>query len=119
MDTVTLQFCAFPGVTDRLIRWFSAGRVAHVDVVWPCGGLFGAQRDAGMGGSPSGVQLRPEGYSGMKNRIRVSLPATAQQERMFYAFLRSQFGKPYDTKAILERRSRSAPDLRRLPNRGS
>jgi hypothetical protein len=100
---ITLQFCSFDCWQNRLIRWFSAGRVGHVDVVMPDGSLLGAQHDAGMGGRPAGVWVRSAIYGdqwGMRNRIRVSLPATREQERMFYAFLRRQIGKPYDSKAI-------------------
>lgn len=98
---VTLQFCAFKGPIPTAIEWFTQGTVGHVDIVMPDGGLLGAQQMAGLGGKPAGVQIRPQGYGGMLNPVRYSLPATPFQEDDFYGFARAQVGKPYDVEAIV------------------
>ena len=104
METVTLQFCSFDSLAGELIDWFTQGSVGHVDAVMSDGSLLGAQHEAGLGGMPAGVQIRPANYggnSGMRHRMRASLMVTDDEAEAFYSFLRQQVGKPYDTTAIL------------------
>lgn len=103
MERITLQFCSFDSTMGALIEWFTQGLVGHVDVVMPDGQLLGAQHEAGLGGKPSGVQIRPGNYgdtSGMRHRLRATFAVTDDQAAAFYAFLQEQVGKPYDVTAI-------------------
>ena len=95
-----LQFCAFPSLAGRLIALFTEGSVGHVDAVLPGGSLLGAQNEAGLGGQPSGVQVRPMGYGGMHNIRRITLSVSPATDDAFLAFLMKQLGKPYDMTAI-------------------
>ena len=98
MNTVTLQFCSFGSLMGRVIEWFTQGDVGHVDVVLPDGTLLGAQDEAGLGGKPSGVQIRPPNYGGMTHIVRVEIPCNDAAAGL--AFARAQIGKPYDVTAI-------------------
>jgi uncharacterized protein YycO len=100
---ILLQFCAFDSLVSRFIAYGTEGTVAHVDAVDDAGNLWGAQNETGLGGKPSGVQIRPEDYGdscGMTNRIRVLVSATPAQEAAFWGFMRNQLGKPYDLTGI-------------------
>ncbi|MDR3438932.1 hypothetical protein [Telmatospirillum sp.] len=115
--SIELQFCGFNSLWGRLIPWFTQGNfrlngrnyaISHVDAVLPpwhpkAGDLLGAHHQAGLGGRPAGVQIRPATYGatcGMKDRVRVSVPATPAQSFAFYHFILSQVDKPYDTSAV-------------------
>jgi len=104
---INLQFCGFDSILARGISRFtdpSGTGIGHVDAVMPDGSLLGAQHEDGLGGMPSGVQIRPADYGdscGMTNRRRVALPAGDDMTAAFYAFLRGQIGKPYNTAAIV------------------
>lgn len=101
-DVITLQFCSFPSFIGQAIDWFTAGDVGHVDVVLPDGGLMGAQREDGLGGQPTGVQIRPPNYGGMQHVRRVSMPeGDGAKLGLANNFLQAQLGKPYDTLAIV------------------
>ena len=100
---VALQFCGFTSAIANAIEWFSQGHEGHVDAVLHDGSLLGAQHEAGLGGKPAGVQIRPADYGdhcGMTDRVRVTLPATPEQEAAWDDFLMEQVGKPYDITAI-------------------
>lgn len=106
--TITLQFCAFTSLIGGLIDWGTHGDVGHVDIVLPdshprAGDLLGAQNEDGLGGMPSGVQIRPADYGdscGMINRKRVILPTTEECAAAAYDWALSMVGAPYDTDAI-------------------
>ena len=108
MKNITLQFCSFRSFWGGLIPWFTQGAVGHVDVVLPpnhprAGDLLGAQHEAGLGGAPAGVQIRPADYGRscrMYNRYRVTLAVPDEDADRAYKFLYAQIGKPYDTLAI-------------------
>ena len=100
MPQVVLQFCAFPTWTDDLIKHFTQGPVGHVDVVTKSGELLGAQFRSGLGGQPSGVYIRPQGYGEMKNRIQVSVEVSELGATRMWNFALAQVGKPYDVEAI-------------------
>jgi hypothetical protein len=104
MPTVRLGFCAFPSFWGRLIDWGTQGEVGHAFAVLPSGEILDSQHDAGLGGKPSGVQIRPAGYlakAKAKNILYVDFPCSKIQRDAFYAFLHAQVGKPYDTQGII------------------
>lgn len=96
---VRLRFVQGLGFRSRVIGWFSAGFLSHVDAVLPDGTLLGARSDI-IKGVPTGVQIRPPGYENVALEMVMEIPATAFQEVAFYRFLRAQLGKPYDRTAI-------------------
>jgi uncharacterized protein YycO len=97
---ITLQFVRGTDLGARLIRWFGGGpSYSHVDIVMPDGELLGARSDT-VGDIPPGVRIRPAAYIQSEIFLRVSIPANADQERYFYAFLNEQIGKPYDKVSI-------------------
>ena len=103
--SLTLQFCGFDSLVARTIERFTdpLGKIGHVDIVMPDGALLGAQNEAGLGGKPSGVQIRPATYvvaAGGNNIVRVIVPVTADMQQKFYDFALDQVGKPYDLTAI-------------------
>jgi hypothetical protein len=100
MPELHLQFVAENAPSSRLIGWFSAGHLSHVDAVLPDGRLFGARSDR-AGGQPPGVWARPPGYLRFSRRVVASLPAREEAAGCWRQFLGAQLGKPYDWRAIL------------------
>jgi len=103
MAEIKLQFCAFDSTVAKIIEWGTQGDVGHVDIVLPDGSLLGAQHEAGLGGKPSGVQIRPANYGdscGMLNRQRVRMATTERCAAAALAWALSMVGSPYDTRAI-------------------
>ena len=98
--TITLQFCRFESLAGRAITYVTGAPVGHVDIALPDGRLLGAQFDSGLGGMPSGVQIRPPDYGGMTGKIIVTVPTTTQQESLFLTYATAQIGKPYDIDAL-------------------
>jgi uncharacterized protein YycO len=90
---IELQFVDTTGLTSWAIRWFSAGRVSHVDAVMQDGKLLGAR-------SAGGVQIRAKNYEKFVRKIKVELPSNADHEQRWNTFLRAQIGKKYDKTAI-------------------
>lgn len=90
---ITLQFIDDPDPASLAIKLFERGWAAHVDAVMPDGTLLGARFSGG-------VAIRPPNYITATKVERVSLNTTQQEEDDFYAFLKTQLGKPYDVKAI-------------------
>jgi hypothetical protein len=97
--SVKLRFVRGLDFSSRVISWFSAGHLSHVDAVMPDGMLLGARSDV-IQGIPTGVQVRPSRYEPVALEVVMDIPATAFQEAAFYGFLREQLGKPYDRSAI-------------------
>lgn len=103
MGNIVLQFCAFDSAVAKVIQWGTQGSVGHVDIVLPSGELLGAQHEAGLGGKPAGVAVRPADYgktSGMVNPVRVSLPCDDSVTKAAYEWALGKVGAPYDTRAI-------------------
>ena len=96
---ITLQFVQGTNVFDKAIIAYSHGWPTHIDAVMPDGRLFGSQSHA-IDGIPEGVQIRPPNYEAFAKVLRVTLPASPQQEAAFWDFLNKQLGKPYDHEAI-------------------
>lgn len=93
---ITLRFVSHPGIFNWACSIAQYGwPYTHVETVMPDGTLLGAMSD--------GVKARPSGYDAGKylDEMYVHVSATPQQEAAYYAFLRSQIGKPYDTWAII------------------
>lgn len=113
-NQIGLQFCSFDSTIAGLIQWFTQGSagqafsVGHVDVILPyghpqAGDLLGAQNLDGLGGMPSGVQIRPWNYgasSGMLTPARVLLPTTPEVASAAYEWALSMVGCEYDLRAI-------------------
>jgi uncharacterized protein YycO len=97
--SIVLQFVATSTLTADVIRWYSHGSYSHVDAVMPDGSLLGSQGSV-FAGIPAGVQVRPANYTAFSKRTVVIVPAPYSVEQAFYAFLKAQVGKPYDTTAI-------------------
>lgn len=102
---IRLRFVQGHGWASRLIAWFSADHLSHVDAIMPDGTLLGARSDD-IGGVPPwrGVRRRhyvPEPYEPVRLFKIYQIPSTNRQEAAFYGFLASQEGRPYDKLAIL------------------
>lgn len=93
---ITLRFVSHPGLFNWACTIAQYGFWGtHVEAVMPDGTYLGAISD--------GVKARDPGYDKgtFKQEVFVDVRATADQEEIFYAFVESQIGKPYDLWAIL------------------
>jgi hypothetical protein len=102
MGQIVMQFVGnHTSLGSKVIEWFSHSDYSHVDSVLPDGRLLGARSDKIMGIAP-GVQIRPSIYVELEHDLitRVNIPCTDQQEKLYYEFVKSQIGKPYDKTAI-------------------
>ena len=98
---IYLQFVAGTDIGAHLIEWFGHSvPYSHVDTVLPDGRLLGARSDE-VGGAPAGVQIRDPGYVGSNLVLRIDVASSDEQAKIYYDFVRSQIGKPYDGEAIL------------------
>ena len=99
---ITLQFCAFDSLAGRIVQFGTQGTCGHASLVLPNGDLLDAQNESGLGGQPSGVQVRPASYiaeNGGYNVVRVSLPTTDECASAAYAWALSMVGAEYDLHA--------------------
>lgn len=93
---ITLRFVSHPGIFNWACSIAQYGFwCTHVECVMPDGTLLGAMGD--------GVKARLAGYDagGFIRDMYVPVNIAPEHESAFYAFLRSQIGKPYDTWAII------------------
>lgn len=93
---ITLRFVSHPGIFDWAAKIAQYGFwCTHCEAVMPDGALLGAISD--------GVKARPPGYDAghFSQEMFLDVHATPDQENIFYAFLESQIGKPYDTWAVI------------------
>lgn len=93
---ITLRFVSHPGLFNWACTIAQYGFWGtHVEAVMPDGRYLGAISD--------GVKARDPGYDkgSVKKEVFIEVRATAEQEDIFYAFVESQIGKPYDLWAIL------------------
>ena len=95
MTSVTLRFVGQASLGSRVIGWFSAGHLSHVDAVLPDGTLFGAY-EARAGGYPTGCVARSPDYISPLRAALVEVPCTGEQLARFLAYLMAQSGKGYD-----------------------
>lgn len=96
---INLQFSVCNDIGSWAIRQYDHGPWSHVDAVMPEGGLLGARNDE-VGGKPAGVQIRPAAYAQFSGTKIIGIPCSDAVQGLFYNFLRSQIGKPYDQTAI-------------------
>ena len=102
MNTIDLQFCSFRSLAGAIVQWGTHGSVCHASLVLPSGDLLDAQNQAGLGGAPAGLQVRPASYtreSGGYNICRVSLPTTPEIANAAYKWAMSLVGENYDVLA--------------------
>lgn len=91
---ITLRFVTCADAVSAGIRAFEYGFWAsHVECLMPDGTLLGAHYDGG-------VQARAHDYDKGKFTKELYLQVALDEPTMFYAFLTSQLGKPYDITAI-------------------
>lgn len=95
--TVQVQFVRGKAWTSKAIGY--TDDFSHMDIVLPTGRLFGARSDR-VGGQPPGVWDRPDNYEVWAMRMRVTIPTTAAQAKLFYDTAWAQRGKKYDKWAI-------------------
>jgi uncharacterized protein YycO len=97
---IKLQFSSATDLGSRVIQFYERGWPSHVDAVRWDGMLLGARSDV-HAGVPAGVQLRPPDYKKFNRVEIVKLPCSHGVESLFWDFLNTQIGKPYDKKAIV------------------
>lgn len=93
---ITLRFVSHPGIFNWACSIAQYGFWStHCEAVTPEGTYIGAISD--------GVKARKREYDAglFSKELFVEVKATADQAAIFYAFVESQIGKPYDTWAIL------------------
>ena len=93
---ITLRFVSHTGLFNWACTIAQYGFWStHCEAMLPDGRLLGAISD--------GVKSRDPGYDKdqIKKEVFLNVRATVEQEEIFYAFIESQIGKPYDTWAIL------------------
>jgi len=93
---ITLRFVSHPGIFNWACSIAQYGFWStHCEAVMPDGRYLGAISD--------GVKVRSQSYDAghFSKEMFLEVRATPEQEAIFYAFIESQIGKPYDTWAIL------------------
>lgn len=99
---IIAQFCAFNSLAGRLVSFGTQGTVGHVSIVLLDGSLIDAQNENGLGGKPSGVQIRAASYiaeCGGYNIVRATLSTTDEIAAAFYSYIYSKVGSLYDLHA--------------------
>ena len=94
---IDLRFVSHPGLFSALVKYAQFGfRQTHVEAILPDGRSIASW-------FYGGVQVKPAGYDvgAYSHELRVSITCTEAQQAAFYAFMRSQIGKPYDALAIV------------------
>jgi uncharacterized protein YycO len=93
---ITLRFVSHTGLFNWACTIAQYGFWGtHCEAVMPDGRYLGAISD--------GVKARDPSYDkgSVKQEIFLEVRATADQKEIFYAFVESQIGKPYDLWAII------------------
>ena len=93
---ITLRFVSHPGIFNWACSIAQYGFWStHCEAVMPDGRYLGAISD--------GVKVRSQSYDAghFSKEMFLEVRATPDQEAIFYAFIESQIGKPYDLWAIL------------------
>jgi hypothetical protein len=98
------------GPSSGLIAWRTNGLFSHIDarvppggianIPWAPGSLVGSRSDK-IGGQPPGLRCRPYGYERVLRAMHFYLPATEEQEIIFWNHLYSEDGYAYDKPGIL------------------
>lgn len=95
---IRLRFVSHPGVFNWACRIAQYGFWAtHCEALLPEGGRLGSWYTEG------GVRVLSDNYDegAFIKETFVTLKSTPEQEEIFFAFLDTQIGKPYDTLAIV------------------
>jgi uncharacterized protein YycO len=93
MSKVRLQFSTTKDFGSKFIRLMTWSEYSHVDIVLPDGTLLGARM-------VNGVQIRPADYCNF-SRVDIYETIVPVNDTLIYDFARSQVGKPYDWKGII------------------
>lgn len=114
MPEIRVQFVCERALGSRIISWFSAGHLSHVDVVIPEGLDWRLpveiKRDAPAFPIPGhlmgarikgGVLVRPPDYAKFNHRVVMAIPVSNVEWVAFWRFMHQQLGKRYDWLAIL------------------
>jgi hypothetical protein len=96
---VKLAFVRGEGFSSGLIGRVT-GFFSHVDCEFEDGTLWGSRSDK-VGGKPPGVWGRPPDYEKWQHRTVYAIPCTTLQRESYHAFYKSQEGRPYDWRAIV------------------
>lgn len=107
---ITLRFCTGIGIAPMLIRAQERTTYpfvpSHVEAVDPDSGMWiGAHADGGvMERFPNydRASLLSYGSPPKPTQLFINIPTTDAQTRIFYTFLRSKIGAPYDWGAIFD-----------------
>lgn len=106
---IWLSFVRGKGLISEAIGYVDF--FSHVDC-YIDGQLWGARSDH-VGGKPPGVWGRPDEYEAWAHRTVFALPCTTLAQQSYYAFVKSQEGKPYDSfdiEGIILNRDWRSPD---------
>lgn len=97
MNKITLRFVGGTSFVSDTIKRFEYGFWAsHVEAVMPEGGIISADMDKGVARFPLDYNA-----GAFDQELYLTIETTQVIADKFYAFIRSQLGKPYDTKAVL------------------
>ncbi|HWG77837.1 MAG TPA: hypothetical protein VN660_13745 [Steroidobacteraceae bacterium] len=97
-----VKVVAGTGLTSKALCWWGNGfgGYSHAAAVLPSGELLDARYDH-VGGQPPGVRIRPDGYEKWLRWQVIDIPSSAAQDAAWERYLRSQIGRPYDSRGIL------------------
>lgn len=99
---IKVRFCAAAGFLSGSIKWFGGSIFSHMANFLADGRIIDA-RDDNPCGNGRGVQIRPGDYLDSVARwIDVEIACTPPQANAWEDALRSQVGKPYDERGILD-----------------
>ena len=98
---ITFRNITEAGITSALIRFWSRSAYSHSEVWCPPHAV--GNKEAGWLGArfSGGVQVRPPDYCVPTASDIVHVSLDVQEELLFWDFLKSQLGKPYDWLAIV------------------
>lgn len=100
LTNIRFQFSARDSLSSTMIRNITRSEWSHVDTLTEDGRLLGA-RSATVGKIPAGVQIRPFDYLSFSATKVVSITTTEEMASVFWDFMLSQIGKPYDKSAYI------------------
>jgi hypothetical protein len=100
---IKLQFSRSTENISKLIAWACRSPFSHVDYVMANGNLLGASDSPHapfIEGNPCGVAIRPPDYQPFAIRRIAHLYVPTRVEARFDELMRSQLGKPFDSRAM-------------------
>lgn len=93
MVKISIRLVRDPGISSRIICWWTWGKWSHVEIV-TSRGYLGARLNGG-------VKVRPFGYVDPVEQSIRSIEVTPDQYAVFMAYADKQIGKPYDWFGLL------------------